>query len=76
MGQIGANMLVWAGPKEHVLIDAGILFPHEDCFDLHYLIPDYSKLEAPAILIITHGHEDHLGAVIHIAASPSLACKE
>lgn len=65
LGQIGANMLMWASKNERIVIDAGILFPLEDCFDINYLIPDYSSLDAPSDLIITHGHEDHLGAVIH-----------
>lgn len=58
-------MLMWASKNERVVIDAGILFPQEECFDINYLIPDYSELDAPTDLIITHGHEDHLGAVVH-----------
>lgn len=56
---------MWASKNERIVIDAGILFPLEDCFDINYLIPDYSDLDAPRDLIITHGHEDHLGAVVH-----------
>ena len=56
---------MWASKNERVVIDAGILFPQEECFDINYLIPDYSSLDAPRDLIITHGHEDHLGAVVH-----------
>ena len=58
-------MLMWASKNERIVIDAGILFPLEECFDINYLIPDYSSLDAPRDLIITHGHEDHLGAVVH-----------
>jgi len=56
---------MWASKNERIIIDAGILFPLEECFDVNYLIPDYSSLDAPRDLIITHGHEDHLGAVVH-----------
>lgn len=66
IGQIGSNMTLVQGPKDTILIDAGILFPYEDFFDIDYLIPDLSNMPVPSHLIITHGHEDHIGAVLHI----------
>lgn len=66
VGQIGSNMTLIQSENDTILIDAGILFPYEDFFDIDYLIPDLDSIPTPSHLIITHGHEDHIGAVIHI----------
>ena len=66
IGQIGSNMTLVQGKTDTILIDAGILFPYEDFFDIDYLIPDLSKIPTPTHLIITHGHEDHIGAILHV----------
>lgn len=53
-----------------VLIDCGILFPRDDHFGLNFLIPDfYSILHDLTLdaIIITHGHEDHIGAISFLA---------
>ncbi|EQC42929.1 hypothetical protein M899_0083 [Bacteriovorax sp. BSW11_IV] len=66
VGQIGSNSTLIKYKNEVILIDCGILFPYEDFFDINYLIPDLSKVEeTPNKLIITHGHEDHIGAIVH-----------
>ena len=66
--QIGSNMTLISGQTESLIVDCGILFPNEDSFGINYLIPDLEILEdsAPTDLIITHGHEDHIGAIYHI----------
>ena len=66
IGQIGSNMTLVQGQSDVVLIDAGILFPYEDFFDIDYLIPDLSSIPTPGHLVITHGHEDHIGAILHV----------
>ena len=66
VGQIGSNMTLIQGDNDTILIDAGILFPYEDFFDIDYLIPDLSQIPEPTHLVITHGHEDHIGAVLHV----------
>jgi ribonuclease J len=66
VGQIGSNMTLIQGDSDIILIDAGILFPYEDFFDIDYLIPDMGQIPEPSHLIITHGHEDHIGAVLHV----------
>lgn len=66
--EIGSNLCVFNGGSENIIIDAGILFPYEECFNLDYLIPDLSEID-PSItnhIVFTHGHEDHIGAVYHI----------
>ncbi len=66
VGQIGSNATLISYKDNHIIIDAGILFPYEDCFDINYLIPDLSKIDLPiSHIIITHGHEDHIGAISH-----------
>jgi ribonuclease J len=67
VGQIGSNMVVVKSKSDCFIIDIGILFPYEDFFDINYLIPDLDKIDSnPTKLIITHGHEDHIGAIVHI----------
>lgn len=68
VGQIGSNMTRFISKDTNIIVDAGILFPSEDFFDINYLIPDLSELDKnpPTDLIITHGHEDHIGAILHV----------
>lgn len=66
IGQIGSNMTLVQGENDTILIDAGILFPYEDFFEIDYLIPDLSTIPVPSHLVITHGHEDHIGAIYHV----------
>ncbi len=63
--QIGSNMVEFKSEQTHIILDCGILFPDDDSFDINYLIPDYSDLNEPEALIISHGHEDHIGAIVH-----------
>lgn len=67
LGEIGSNMVCIETAKGYVIIDTGILFPNEDFFEINYLIPDYSDIdkEKEVNLFITHGHEDHIGAIHH-----------
>lgn len=65
VGQIGSNMLLVKNDDQSVVIDCGILFPYEDSFDIRYLIPNFKHIERPQAIIITHGHEDHIGALGH-----------
>ncbi len=68
VGQIGSNMTVIKTDEKWIIIDIGVLFPKDDLFDLNYLIPDFSDLddEKTTDLFITHGHEDHIGAISHL----------
>jgi len=66
-GQIGANSYLFNFPSESFVIDCGILFPREKNLGINYLICDYSELyhTPPHFLILTHMHEDHVGALAH-----------
>tara|TARA_R110000868_G_scaffold55424_5_gene172319 strand:- start:9177 stop:10787 length:1611 start_codon:yes stop_codon:yes gene_type:complete len=66
--QIGSNMVEFTSGDTRIILDCGILFPDDDSFDINYLIPDYRDMVAPEALIISHGHEDHIGAIKHFVA--------
>ncbi len=67
LGEIGLNSLVLETADTLVLVDAGLMFPEDHMLGIDIVIPDFSYLlerrDKAAALIITHGHEDHLGAV-------------
>lgn len=66
--EIGSNMTLISTADEQIVIDCGMLFPYEECFAINYLIPDFSLLDPAKLtsIIITHGHEDHIGALAHL----------
>jgi ribonuclease J len=66
--EIGSNMTLLRTETEDILIDCGMLFPYEECFDINYLIPDFAILDASRLkgIVITHGHEDHIGGLGHL----------
>lgn len=67
VGEIGSNMTVFELRNQYIIVDYGILFPYDDFYDINYLIVDIEDLntEKEIILFITHGHEDHIGAISH-----------
>lgn len=66
LGQIGSNMMEVKTNASSFIIDCGILFPYEDTFSINYLIPNFQNLDTPECIFITHGHEDHIGALAHL----------
>jgi len=70
IGEFGMNMHLLVCGDTALLIDAGVMFPEPELFGVDLVLPDLASLEAwrgkIRALILTHGHEDHIGGVPHI----------
>ena len=70
LGEIGKNMMVLETAEDIVVIDCGLMFPYDDMLGVDLVIPDTTYLEARADklrgILITHGHEDHTGALPYV----------
>ncbi|HKW01279.1 MAG TPA: ribonuclease J [Vicinamibacterales bacterium] len=70
LGEFGMNMMLVACGDTAVLIDAGVMFPEPELFGVDLVIPDLDVLDPYRgrirALVLTHGHEDHIGAVPHV----------
>jgi ribonuclease J len=62
------NMMVVACGETAILVDAGVLFPEPELLGVDLVIPDLRQLQQYRLgaLVLTHGHEDHIGAVPHV----------
>jgi ribonuclease J len=70
LGEVGKNMMAFEYGKNILVIDAGVMFPESDMHGIDAVIPDFNYLKERRDLIrglvITHGHEDHIGAIQHV----------
>lgn len=70
LGEIGRNMMVYQYGEECLVVDTGLMFPENDMLGVDYIIPDIQYLLNKRIkvrgIVITHGHEDHIGAIHHV----------
>jgi ribonuclease J len=70
VGEFGMNMMAVTWEDTTILIDAGVMFPDPDQLGVDLIIPDLTYVEARGnkvkALILTHGHEDHIGGVSHV----------
>jgi len=87
LGEVGKNMYVIMHEDELFIIDCGVMFPEDDLMGIDYVLADYTILKSMQNkikgLIITHGHEDHIGGIpfllqninIPVIYTPNIASK-
>src|SRR5688572_15635692 len=70
VGEFGMNMMAISWEDTTILVDAGVMFPDPDQLGVDLIIPDMTYVEARGAkvkaLVLTHGHEDHIGGVPHV----------
>jgi ribonuclease J len=70
LGEVGKNMMAYEYGENILIVDTGIMFPENDMLGIDYIIPDFNyllnKRHQVRGIVITHGHEDHTGAIHHV----------
>ncbi|MBA8823387.1 ribonuclease J [Saccharopolyspora lacisalsi] len=67
IGEVGRNMTVFEYGGRLLIVDCGVLFPQDDAPGVDLILPDFApieeRLDEVEALVVTHGHEDHIGAI-------------
>ncbi len=70
IGEIGRNMTVFEFDSKLLIVDCGVLFPEESHPGVDLILPDFGpildRLDSVLAIVLTHGHEDHIGAVPYL----------
>ncbi|HMN13611.1 MAG TPA: ribonuclease J [Bellilinea sp.] len=70
LGEVGRNMMLYEYHNDIIVVDTGMMFPDATMYGVDYIIPDLTYLvenkHKVKGIIITHGHEDHTGAIRHV----------
>lgn len=70
LGEIGKNMTVFEIDDQILIVDAGVMFPGNDMLGIDLVLPDWNylrdKRDRIVGIVITHGHEDHVGALPYL----------
>jgi ribonuclease J len=70
LGEIGKNMMSVEYGDNILIVDTGLMFPENDMLGIDYVIPDFryllAKRDQVRGIVVTHGHEDHTGAIRHV----------
>ena len=86
LGEVGKNLYCIENDSSILIIDCGVMFPEDSMPGIDYIIPDFTHLKENAskikAMIITHGHEDHIGGIpfllqsvdVPIIYAPKIAC--
>jgi ribonuclease J len=73
LGAIGKNMMVLEYGDSILVVDAGLMFPDDDMLGIDLVLPDFSYIvenkERVLGIVLTHGHEDHVGALPYLLKS-------
>lgn len=76
LGEVGKNMYCFETESSIVIIDAGVRFPGMELPGIDYIVPDYTHLKNNRnkirALVITHGHEDHIGGIPFLIQSVNI----
>src|SRR3954466_14017253 len=70
LGDVGRNMTVFEYDDRLLIVDCGVLFPEENHPGMDVILPDFdairNRLDDVEALVLTHGHEDHIGATPYL----------